>query len=165
MGGYMKKLIFLVIFACGACANREYQFSTNLDTSQKKAYEVLIDFGNYKHWNSLIPEAEGHLGLNELIHLKLKFYEDEDPDTFEPVVTEIHPPKHFILSKGLGFSWLGLVSHSFELLPLQDGQIKFTQKWLGSGLLIAFIWPKLSENFDKFKRINHDLSLYLKKKA
>lgn len=144
----------------------KYRLETEviINASVSDVWRVLIDFPNYKNWNSFIPKASGEPQLDSILKIVMQPL-GEKSQNYKVKITELESEKRF--------SWLGhfiipgLIDghHFFELVSLEENQTKLIQSENFRGILIPFVWnsfiiPKLKPCFGA---LNTELKEYLEK--
>ena len=132
---------------------RSFEISIGIKAPSSQIWEALEDLDGYRSWSSFIPFASGDLSRDKTIHMRARYRE-------EPVsihVDEVVPGKRLVLSRDLFHRRLVHLTHYFELNELGNGETRFAQRWEGRGLLIPFMWRKLSKGMGEFEAFNADL--------
>lgn len=144
--GVLTSVIVLLIIALGVLGllrPREVCAETEISASQSQAWQVLTAFEDYAQWNPFItqiigwPSAQSDIGVT----IRAPFIKQMQ---FILRVDSVKPESEMI--------WLGETlmpkvldgRHYFRLNKTGEGEIRFSQGEIFSGVLLYFVWPVLS---------------------
>ncbi len=129
--------------------------------SPERVWQILVDFSQFPAWNPFIKKAEGE--IKEGNRLKVHLAPPGGTGmTFDPVV------KRVILHRE--FCWLGHLiipglfdgEHIFEILPTDNGEVRFVQRETFRGILVPLFWKSLETST---KQGFQDMNAALKQRA
>jgi len=140
---------------------KEYSISKTYEINSVQLFEIVSYFENYSKWNTVIPDAKGKLIVGEELSLMLKF--KNQTKLFNPIVVSVDDGNNFLLSKTLISKRIGEITHNFSFTPLSENSTRFTQRWIGKGILMRILWSKIEQGFSNFNIFNDDLESYVKK--
>jgi hypothetical protein len=138
-----------------------YSLATVVDADSETLFKVVSDFGLYKNWNTVIPDAKGE--LKEGTELQLTMVMNGKNKTFSPKVISIVPNKSFLLSKTIISKVIFELTHEFEFKKITDHRTEFIQTWKGNGVLALILWKKIKNGFSIFEVFNNNLVKYISK--
>lgn len=128
-----------------------------IDASAATVWAVLTDFASFPDWNPFIPRIDGEISVGSRLEVVIQ-PPDAKSMTFRPTVVEVKPEREF--------RWLGRVlmpgvfdgEHSFEIVPLDEGRVRFLHFENFRGLLVPFLWKGLDTNTRRgFEEMNRAL--------
>jgi len=120
--------------------------TTEIKASPEKVWGILTDAAKYTEWDKGMISLDGKIAPGE----KLTIYAKIAPNrAFKVTVSEFVPNSRLVWSSGMP---LGLFTgkRSFSLVPLGNGQVKFTIQEAFSGLMLPLIGgsiPDLNSTF------------------
>ena len=121
---------------------RELFTEIEIAAPPERVWRILVEFSQFPEWNPFIREAKGEIKEGGRLRVRI-----EPPGgagmTFKPVV------KRVALNREL--RWLGRFlipglfdgEHSFEILPVGNGKVRFVQREAFRGLLVPLFWKSL----------------------
>ena len=121
----------------------ELRTETSIDAPAERVWSILADFESYPAWNPFVVRIAGPLQLGERVEIELRPPGGKSMK-FRPHITA--------LSTGRTFAWLGRLflpglfdgEHRFEIVPLDDGKIRFVHSERFSGLLVPLLETTLN---------------------
>ncbi len=124
---------------------KEIKTEILINASVQKVWKVLTDFKAYPDWNPFITSVEGEVFEGSKFKVRIQPLGSR-PMQFKPICLS------FV--ENVEFSWLGKFGmtgvfdgkHSFELIELDEGEMKFIQREEFNGLLVPLFWKKLDVN-------------------
>ena len=130
-------------------ALKEFRVSTTIEATREEVWHLLVDVGEWHHWNSTIDRVEGKAAPGE----KITLYTKANPRRAFPLrVVEFDPPSGMVWRGGMP---LGLFrgERTYELNLLESGAVEFVMHEVYSGLLAPLIMrsiPDLHPSFEEF---------------
>lgn len=141
--------------------NKTYSLSRKIKSDAKTLFNIVSNFDNYSHWNTLIPMAQGELKKGAQLHLMIQTNGKTKP--FNPTVKSIIWNRSFLLSKVFITEGIGELTHEFEFRELANNQTEIVQTWEGKGVMVEMMWSKIEEGFSDFEIFNSDLAKYVER--
>jgi hypothetical protein len=102
-------------------------------------WRILSDLAAYPQWNPFLVRVSGELAVGA--RLEVTFAPPGGkPMTMRPTLLRLDP--------GRGFTWLGRLAgvpklfdgeHSFEIIPIDEGRVRFVQSETFGGILLPFL--------------------------
>lgn len=132
---------------------RGVRIETEMRAYPEEVWEMLMDFAAYPDWNPYIRSIDGFAQKGKRLHIvidgKEKTYD------FKAKVLELAPQKAFAWGGSALFFFKA--RHYFEIVPLEDGQLKFIQGESWGGLFGKSYGKKVYEeaavNFEKMNAV------------
>lgn len=140
---------------------KSFNLSKRIKGSQEEVFNVISNFNEYEHWNTLIPKAKGSLEIGNELQLKMKINGKLKP--FNPKVISFKKNVVMHLSKTIGNPVIGEINHFFELQAINDKETIISHTWQGKGILVQIFWKKMTQGFSVFEIYNRDLANQLSK--
>jgi len=130
----------------------------------QKVWEAVIDFQNYKNWNSQLLYLGGTIAKNEVIHLKLSV-EGATPYEFKPTISQWQEGKSFAWIAITGLPRLFDGEHFFELVSNENGTTTLInrEEYRGVLSLVMQQLPAMKLAPKGFEKMNIELKNYLEK--
>ncbi len=131
-----------------------------IEASQEQVWEVITDNTNWGNWNPFMISSEGKIALGEKLDNTLQM--TDKTMEFKPKIIEY--------TEGVSFTWLGKFimpgiadgKHSFEIVDLGNGSVKFLQYEKFSGVLSGMLMKKYgAETIENFNKMNRALKDYV----
>lgn len=154
-------LIVLVLFAL-SFTRFEIKDEIEINADRQTVWNAIIDFPNYRVWNTQLAYLGGDVSPNGKLHLKLSV-NGTDPYEFRPSISQWRENEKF--------AWLSLTAipkvfdgeHFFELKSLQNGNTWLINREVYSGVLSLFMksLPMMKEAPAGFKKMNRELKTYI----
>ena len=121
---------------------REIITSIEIESTPEAVWATLMDFDQYPDWNPFVVEIAGRPIPGERLTVTL-----QNPGGKAMGVS----PTVMSADENRGFSWLGKLGakgifdghHHFQIEPITDGSVRFTQSEEFSGILIPVLWKML----------------------
>ncbi len=132
-----------------------------IETSSRRVWNVLLDFGAYPEWNPLIVKIEGVARPGERLTVGIR-PPGRRGMTFRPTVLVVDPHREL--------RWLGRLilpglfggEHVFTIAPLSADRVRFSQRETFRGLLVPVMshasWEATCAGFE-------EMHLALKRRA
>lgn len=142
----------------------EIRDDIEINASTDKVWATIIDFENYKNWNSQLTYLGGKVQPNGKLHLKL-VASGAEPYEFKPDISYWHEKKQFAWIAKTGLSRIFDGEHFFELKDLGNGKTLLTNREEYRGLLSQIFrqLPMMKTAPDGFKKMNLELKNYIEK--
>ena len=128
----------------------------------QQVWEAVIDFKNYKNWNSQLLYLGGTVAKNEVIHLKLSV-EGATPYEFKPTISHWQDGKTFAWIAVTGMPRLFDGEHFFELIPNENGTTTLInrEEYRGVLSLVMKQLPAMKLAPKGFEKMNIELKRYV----
>jgi hypothetical protein len=112
----------------------------------ERVWEQLTDFPGFPSWNPFIRKASGDLKVGNQLQITLKLGRVER--TFRPKLSRIEPNRELRWVAQVGPKGLFDVERIFQCEPLPNGDTRFAQSEICTGLFepILFIGGKLEKD-------------------
>lgn len=129
-----------------------------------KVWSTVIDFQNYKKWNSQLSYLGGTIEPNGKLHLKLSV-EGTEPYEFKPNISFWEEKKRFAWLAKTGLPRIFDGEHFFELKDLVNGRTLLTNREEYRGVLSQIFrqLPMMETAPNGFKKMNLELKTYIEK--
>ena len=122
---------------------RELITSIDIKSTPEAVWTTLMDFNRYPEWNPFVVEISGRPSPGEFLTVSLQNPGGKAMSVSPTVMTAIENRE---------FSWLGKLGikdifdghHHFQIEPMSDGTIRFTQSEEFSGILVPLLWKMLN---------------------
>jgi hypothetical protein len=121
---------------------REITTSIDIENSPEEVWKVLMDFESYPEWNPFVTTISGRPVAGERLDVTLQNPGGKKMD-ISPIVTEAAADSQFSWLGKLGVKGIFDGHHRFQIEPLTDGSVRFTQSEEFSGILIPVLWKML----------------------
>ncbi len=121
---------------------RELVTDIEIATTPEHLFNILVDGRRFSEWNPFIRDVEGDIKEGSRIKISI-----EPPGAFnmkfKPIIRRV------VLNRG--YCWLGHLllpglfdgEHCFEIVPLNNGNVRFVQRETFRGILIPLLWSTL----------------------
>lgn len=112
----------------------EVRAATDIEAPAARVWSVLTDFARFSAWNPFIRRARGTPDVGETVHVRVRSSFGL-PLRFSAKVLarqqdrELHWRGHVLRP------WLASGDHTFSILPLGEGRVRFEQREAFGGLL------------------------------
>jgi len=137
---------FVVLFLLASCSRGasepddgwfHWSISTTveIDASQARVWEVLVDLPAYSEWNPFIVEGSGSVAEGERLELRMAL-PGWEPMTIEPRLLAVDPERELRWRGQLVLPGLFDGEHSFVLTSLADGRTRLDHSERFAGLLL-----------------------------
>lgn len=136
-----------------------------INSPAQNVWETIIDFNNYKNWNSQLFYLGGTIALNEVIHLKLSV-EGATPYEFKPTISKWKEGKSFAWIARTGLPRIFDGEHFFEIESNQDGTTTVVNREEYRGVLSLLMQqlPAMKLAPKGFKKMNVELKNFIEKR-
>jgi hypothetical protein len=130
----------------------------------EKVWAAIIDFENYKNWNSQLTFLGGTIQPNGKLHLKLSAA-GADPYEFKPDISYWQENKQFAWIAKTGLPRIFDGEHFFELKDLGNGKTRVTNREEYRGVLSQLFrqLPMMKTAPEGFRKMNTELKNFLEK--
>ena len=128
------------------------EHTITIDAPADKVWRVLIDTGQYQHWNPFITHVEGHLAAGN--HLNVTIHPGKRTMTFQPTVLAAKEAELIRWRGRLGVRGVFDGDHELRLEHLDNGTTRFTQRETFSGVLVPFLRGVLDDTARGFEAMN-----------
>lgn len=160
-------ILILFIFGVVLLLSRtsfEIRNDIEINAPIDKVWNAVIDFDNYKKWNSQLTFLGGTVKPNGKLHLRLAA-EGADPYEFKPNISYWTEKKQFAWLAQTGLPRIFDGEHFFELKDLGNGKTLLTNREEYRGVLSQIFrqLPMMKTAPDGFKKMNIELKNYVEK--
>ena len=140
----------------------EIRDEIEINASVEKVWAAVIDFENYKKWNSQLTFLGGNVQPNGKLHLKLAAA-GAKPYEFKPDISYWQENKQFAWIAKTGLPRIFDGEHFFELKDLPNGKTLLTNREEYRGILSQIFkqLPMMKTAPDGFKKMNMELKHYI----
>lgn len=140
----------------------EIRDDVEINASVDKVWNTVIDFDNYKKWNSQLTFLGGTVQPNGNLHLRLAAA-GTDPYEFKPDISHWTERKQFAWLAQTGLPRIFDGEHFFELKDLGDGKTLLTNREEYRGVLSQIFrqLPMMKTAPEGFKKMNLELKNYV----
>ncbi len=134
-----------------------------IEASSQEVWNVISDNSNWKNWNPFMINSSGTIAKGKKLQNTLQM--TDKTMEFKPRILEY--------TEGKSFTWMGRFimpgivdgKHSFEVIPLEHGKVKFIQYEKFSGILSGTMVKKYgTETKENFTKMNVALKIYVESK-
>ena len=136
---------------------KELRTEIEIQASDKREWQLLIDFASFPQWNPFIRQAKGEakVGARLQVHIQPS---GASSMTFKPTVLKVEPNREL--------RWLGRLlmpglfdgEHTFTIETLEANRIRFTQREVFTGLLVPLFARSLDTDTRRgFEEMNQAL--------
>ncbi len=123
----------------------------DIQATEQKVWDRLMDFGRYPDWNPFIREIKGEPRVGQTLEVLLQ-PQGTSPQKIKPKVLKVEPLKEFRWRGSLPIPGFFVGEHYFKIEPLATGNIRFTHGESFSGLLVpllgSFLRKKVLPSFE-----------------
>lgn len=162
----MRYILLIVIVLILALSRTQFEVRHDIviKASPEKVWQTVIDFENYKNWNSQLFYLGGKIAYGEVIHLKLSV-EGTTPYEFKPSISSWEECKSFGWIARTGIPRLFDGEHFFEIKPNSDGTTTLInrEEYRGVISLIMQQIPAMKLAPKGFEKMNVELKEYIEK--
>jgi hypothetical protein len=121
---------------------RELTTSIVIESTPEAVWEILMDFETYPEWNPFVTMISGHAAVGERLVVTLQNPGGKKMNV-SPTVTAAERDRRFSWLGKLGVKGLFDGHHHFQIEPITDGSVRFTQNEDFNGILVPFVWKTL----------------------
>jgi hypothetical protein len=128
---------------------RSYEAAARIDASPELVWELLVDVGSWRDWDSGVDRVDGRVALGEKLTLYATMIRDRP---FTVTVTEIRPREAMRWRGGLPLG-LAVIERTYHLDAQDDGGTVLTVREDHTGPLAALLarsTPDLNPSFRQF---------------
>jgi hypothetical protein len=128
---------------------RSYEAAARIDASPELVWELLVDVGSWRDWDSGVDRVDGRVALGEKLTLYATMIRDRP---FTVTVTEIRPREAMRWRGGLPLG-LAVIERTYHLDAQDDGGTVLTVREDHTGpfaALLARSTPDLNPSFRQF---------------
>jgi hypothetical protein len=143
----------------------EVRHDVIINSPTQNVWETIIDFNNYKNWNSQLFYLGGTIALNEVIHLKLSV-EGATPYEFKPTISYWQEGKSFAWIARTGLPRVFDGEHFFEVTLNSDGTTTVVNREEYRGVLSLLMQqlPAMKLAPKGFEKMNAELKNVIEKR-
>jgi hypothetical protein len=140
----------------------EIRDDIEINAPAAKVWATVIDFNNYKNWNSQLTFLGGTVQPNGKLHLKLAAA-GAAPYEFKPDISHWQEEKKFAWIGRTGLPRIFDGEHFFELTDLGNGKTLLTNREEYRGILSQVFrqLPMMKTAPEGFKKMNLELKHYI----
>ena len=155
-------LILLAVILILSRTSFEIREEVEINASTNKVWKVVIDFDNYKKWNSQLSYLGGEVKANGTLHLKLAA-EGAAPYEFKPNISYFEEEKRFAWLAKTGMPRVFDGEHFFELKELGNNKTLVINREEYRGVLSMVFkqLPMMKNAPNGFKKMNTELKAYV----
>jgi hypothetical protein len=128
---------------------RSFEAAARIDAGPAVVWDLLVDVGGWRDWNSGVDRVEGRVALGERLTLYATMIRSRP---FSVTVTEIRPQEVMRWRGGLPFG-LAVIERTYRLDGQDDGGTVLTVREDHTGPLAALLdrtTPDLNPSFRQF---------------
>lgn len=158
-------LVIIAILILGLSRTKfEVRHEIVINAPLEKVWQTVIDFENYKNWNSQLSYLGGKVTLNEKLHLKLAV-EGATPYEFKPTVSYYKENECFAWIAITGVPKVFDGEHFFELKEIGNRKVLLVnrEEYRGVLSLIMQQLPMMKLAPKGFEKMNEELKDYIEK--
>ncbi len=155
-------LIILAVILILSRTSFEIREEVEINASTNKVWKAVIDFDNYKKWNSQLSYLGGEVKAKGALHLKLAA-EGAAPYEFKPIISYFDEEKRFAWLAITGVPRVFDGEHFFELKELGNNKTLVINREEYRGILsMVFKQLPMKKNAPNgFKKMNDELKTYI----
>lgn len=156
----------IVVLVILAFTKFEIRKEIEINAAASRVWAVIIDFENYKNWNSQLTYLGGEVKIHQKLHLKLSA-EGAAPYEFKPIVSHWQENKKFAWLARTGLPQIFDGEHFFELTDLGNGRTRVVNREEYRGLLSLIIrqLPMMKTAPQGFEKMNMELKTVVESNA
>lgn len=157
-------LIALVLFAL-SFSKFEIRKEVEINAIPEKVWGSIIDFPNYKHWNTQLTYLGGNVKPNGSLHLKLSVA-GTNPYEFKPTISHWDEHKKFAWLAITGLPRIFDGEHFFELIDLGNDKTLLINREEYRGILSLIMknLPMMKDAPSGFEKMNAEIKTYVENK-
>ena len=128
---------------------RSFEAAARIDASPATVWDLLVDVGGWRDWNSGVDRVEGRVALGERLTLYATMIRSRP---FSVTVTELRPQEAMRWRGGLPFG-LAVIERTYHLDGQDDGGTVLTVREDHAGPFAALLGrttPDLNPSFRQF---------------
>lgn len=140
----------------------EIRDDIEINAAIDKVWSTIIDFENYKNWNSQLTFLGGEVKKNGKLQLKLAA-SGAKPYEFKPGISHWEENKQFAWIAITGLPGIFDGEHFFELKQAGSGKTILTNREVYKGVLSQIFkhLPMMKTAPEGFKKMNAELKYYI----
>jgi len=157
--------IVLLIVLVLSRTSFEIREHIEINASPDRVWAAIIDFENYKHWNSQLSFWGGTVQPKGKLHLKLAA-DGAQPYEFKPDISAWKEQQQFAWIAKTGIPRVFDGEHFFELKDLGGGKTLLTNREEYRGVLSQLFkqLPMMKTAPEGFKKMNLELKNYIEQR-
>lgn len=154
-------IVSLVVFSL-AFTKFEIREEIEINASAEKVWQTVIDFPNYKNWNTQLSFLGGEVKPNGKLHLKLSV-EGTNPYEFKPIISHWQENEKFAWLAQTGLPRVFDGEHFFEINKLENGKTLLINREEYRGILSLLMktLPMMKDAPKGFKKMNLEFKNYI----
>ncbi|SFL75431.1 SRPBCC domain-containing protein [Geodermatophilus ruber] len=128
---------------------RSFEAATRIDASPEQVWDLLVDVGGWRDWDSGVDRVEGRVALGEQLTIYATMIRNRP---FPITVTDIRPHEAMRWQGGLPFG-LAVIDRTYRLDGQADGSTVLTVREDHTGPLAGLLGrttPDLNPSFRQF---------------
>jgi len=127
----------------------------DIDSSPEKVWDTLVDFPEWKRWNTFIPDVEGPFLEGKTLRITV-IPPGLKQMNFEPEINTIIPIHQIVW--GGGFLWFVYHGdHTFSIEPLANGKTRFRQTERFQGPMVLLMGGMIGPTEKGYIQMNAEL--------
>lgn len=140
----------------------EIRHEIEINATTEKVWSVIVDFDNYKNWNTQLTYLGGEVKPNGKLHLKLAA-EGSAPYEFKPDISYWEDRKRFAWIAKTGIKRVFDGEHFFELQDLGNGKTLLINREEYRGILSLLFkqLPMMKSAPRGFEKMNFEFKNYV----
>lgn len=159
---WITLLLIVLLLVALSFTGFEIRKDIVINASKEQVWHTIIDFRNYKRWNTQLSFLGGEVKPKGKLHLKLSI-KGSDPYEFKPVISHWEENKQFAWLAITGVSSVFDGEHFFEIKELENGKTLLVNREEYKGIL-SFIMknlPMMKEAPAGFEKMNEELKYFI----
>ena len=125
-----------------------------INASAQRVWDILTDFENYQNWNPFIVHSQGKAVAGQKLQNTMRL--NGKDQVFKPTLLKVEPIRYVEWLGSLFFKGLFDGRHFFELVPIDENQVKLIHgESFGGGfkrLIMSQVGDETRENFIKMNQ-------------
>jgi len=136
---------------------REIRTEIEIAAPIEKVWDILMDFGQWEHWNPTVNRASGIASLGAKLNITMAGPDGKDGQKYSATITTFEAPRSFRWRAVMVAGFIMTNDRSFELESIGE-KTKLVNTEHFSGFMVSMFWSKL-EGFvpDSLKSMNEAL--------
>lgn len=159
-------VVLLILLALLSRTQFEIKDVIDIDAPVAEVWEAVINFEQYKEWNSQLSYLGGKVAPQSKLHLRLAA-EGASPYEFKPDISHWEEQKRFAWIARTGLPRIFDGEHFFELEALGPHQTRLTNREEYRGILSLIFQqlPMMKTAPAGFEKMNKELKAYIEQKS
>ena len=155
-------IIVILLIVLLSRTSFEIKHEIEINATTEKVWSVIVDFDNYKNWNTQLTYLGGEVKPNGKLHLKLAA-EGSAPYEFKPDISYWEDRKRFAWIAKTGMKRVFDGEHFFELQDLGNGKTLLINREEYRGILsLLFEQLPMMKNAPRgFEKMNLEFKSYI----